>query len=160
MKDNPDTVFVFNTATDSFGNATKGDYIFYRSKLANKFGLPTKKAFSETLADGYYDKDGDVDPKFKANIDAALDGLEEISKTKKLAFNSEGYGQYLLKPDKNGKYPGIKNFLYLSEQLFERFGYINPGYHMTKTGKMVIQRTQPITDEMVRDFMKHCLNYI
>jgi hypothetical protein len=82
-----------------------------------------------------------------------------------LAFSKAGYGQYMLgADDSNGANPSIarakapKTFLYLSEQLFRNFGYKNPNYIDTATGRKVIQSTQEVSDEMVKDMLNHCFN--
>ena len=49
-----------------------------------------------------------------------------------------------------------ETFLYLSKVLFEKFGFVNKNYDSKTQGKAVIQAKQPITDEMVLEFMRKC----
>lgn len=156
QEENPNTLFVFNTATEKFGSALSLDYTFYGSPFGNQFGLPTRKQFTggpanENIYDVVIDGVPTLDPKFKEKVDVAIQGLKEASQHYVLAFNKEGYGQNLRTQKSR------QNFLYLSEQLFNNFNFVNPGYTATSEGRRVIQSTQAITDEMVRDFMKHCL---
>lgn len=156
QEENPEALFVFNTATEKFGSALALDYTFYGSPLGNKFGLPTRKQFTggpekENIYDVIINGVPTLDPKFKEQVDIAIQGLKEASLQRVLAFNKDGYGQNLRTQRAR------QNFLYLSEQLFNNFNFINPGYTATTEGRRVVQSTQAITDEMVKDFMSHCL---
>ena len=157
MEENPDSYFVYNGATESQSNATTGDFVFNEVPLGNKFAFPTRRQFQAHLPALYKDIDGAIDPTFKEKIDHAVAALKEVKDSgRPLVFNKDGYGQYLLQKDKAGKFPGIQSFLYLSKELFDNFGFVNPGYLRSATGKRVVQSAQPVTDDMVRDFMKHC----
>lgn len=158
MEENPDSYFVYNGATIAQGNATVHDYVFHKIPLGNKFALPTRKQYTGGAINEFYkDVNGDIDPTFKEAIDQAIVALKEVQDSgKKLVFNKEGYGQYLISLDKTGKPLAPQSFLYLSQQLFNNFGFVNPNYLRTATGRKVVQATQPVTDDMVRDFMKHC----
>jgi hypothetical protein len=158
MEENPESYFVYNGATKAQGNATVHDYVFHRVPLGNKFAFPTRKQYTGGMVNEYYkDINGAIDPEFKALVDKAVEDLLEIQRSgKRLVFNKDGYGQYLITLDKSGKPFAPQSFLYLSEQLFNNFGYVNPNYLRTATGRKVVQAVQPVTDDMVRDFMKHC----
>jgi hypothetical protein len=159
MQDNLDSYFVYSGATIAQGSDIQEDFIFNSSPMGNKFPIPTRKKY--TGADQHYQDVivngvATIDPKFKELIDQAIVSLLEIKASdKKLVFHKEGYGQYLLSEVK-GKFPGAQSFVYLSQQLFDNFGFVNPNFSATKSGKKVIQAAQPISDDLVRDFMKHC----
>jgi len=167
---NPDTIFVFNGATESMINPIKLDYFFSTSAIGNKLSLPTRRKYSGgKLSEEYKDEvllDGSVtiNPILKQRIDDAISNLKELQDSGKvLAFNSNGYGQYMIGADPaTSRGATLANavspvsFLYLSQQLFKNFGFVNPNYDRTKTGKSVIQASQPISDEVVRDMMNHC----
>ena len=90
-------------------------------------------------------------------IDESLDKLQDIKESKELAFSSAGYGQYMLDAIK----PGSKTlqapdtFVYLSEQLYERFGYINPGAKLTDGVRAAIKAQQEallnVSDEVLQN---------
>jgi hypothetical protein len=83
-------------------------------------------------------------------------------------FDFNGYGQYLigyneLNPFSETKpYPaaGKETFLYLSEQLFRNFGFINPHYMEFTQGKKTVQKMSPVTDEELIENFKQCYKNI
>jgi hypothetical protein len=169
---NKDITFIYNDATVSRINAAKYDFSLAEASntLGNVFGIPTRKAFagtdtsfSDVLSEAGVHM---IDPKNKAIIDNAIQALIKLKNDgATLAFSKAGYGQYMLgADDSNGANPSIarakapKTFLYLSEQLFRNFGYKNPNYIDTATGRKVIQSTQEVSDEMVKDMLNHCFN--
>lgn len=169
---NLDKVFVYNGATDATGNATTLDRVFQGISTDNKYPLASRKKYTGgKIQEEYTDialPDGSkvIDPKLKQRIDDAIRSLKELQESgKDLAFSKAGYGQYMIGANED---TGVKpagtpvkspaSFLYLSEQLYKHFGFINPNYEKTRTGKKVIQKNQEITDEVVRDLMKHCFS--
>jgi hypothetical protein len=64
---------------------------------------------------------------------------------------------YAMRPGHSSRFVAPQTFVYLSKRLFEEFGYINPNYLSTNTGRDTVQSTQPLSDQQVRDFMNHCL---
>ena len=160
MQENPDSYFVYNGATIAQGSDIQEDFIFNSSPMGNKFALPTRKKYTggdQHYKDVIVDGVATIDPKFKELIDQAIASLVEIKNSgKKMVFHKEGYGQYLLSTDNSGKRIGPESFVYLSTQLFEKLGYVNRNFERTASGKKVIQEPQPINDDLVRDFMKHC----
>jgi len=58
-----------------------------------------------------------------------------------------------------------QTFLYLSKQLFDRLGYLNPKYVQVNVGREVVQAKQEVSDtkiiqkndQAVRDFMNQCM---
>lgn len=172
VSSNPDIVFVYNGATESQVNASKFDFSLHNvsSESGNVFALPTRKSYSGM---NYYFSDIEteagvrtIDPKNKQVIDNMIASLLELKNSGvTIAFNKAGYGQYMLgASDANGlnvdlsKAKAPKTFLYLSEQLFRNFGFKNPNYADTGTGRKVIQSTQEVSDDMVRDMLNHCFN--
>jgi hypothetical protein len=88
-----------------------------------------------------------------------------------LVFDVNGYGQYMagyneyspltpktgvpkVQPDFAASAP--ETFNYLSQKLFENFGYINPNYLSTLEGKRIVQSRQPVTDDEIYDLKKSC----
>jgi hypothetical protein len=88
-----------------------------------------------------------------------------------LVFDVNGYGQYMagyneyspltpktgvpkVQPDFTASAP--ETFNYLSQKLFENFGYINPNYLSTLEGKRIVQSRQPVTDDEIYDLKKSC----
>lgn len=98
-----------------------------------------------------------------------IDGMiNELSAKKaegyKLLFDGKGYGQYMagyneyspLKGKPDFEAPAPETFNYLSQQLFEKFGYINPNYLETLEGRRIVQSRQPVTDDEIFDLKKSC----
>jgi len=173
VADNPNTVFVYNGATESSLNPTKYDFSIHSAAetMGNTFGIPTRKnygninnSFSDILTEAGVHM---IDPKNKELIDNNIAALIELrNQGAEIAFSVAGYGQYMIGAnDSNGLNPDLvkakapKTFLYLSEQLFRNFGYKNRNYADTGTGRKVIQSTQEVSDDMVRDMLNHCFNF-
>jgi hypothetical protein len=49
-----------------------------------------------------------------------------------------------------------RTFDYLATQLYSRYGYVHPGAENTLGFRSLFQQGQPVTDEMVDEFMKKC----
>ncbi len=156
-----DKTFVYNFAIDSQANAFVKDHNFYGTEAVNVVGMPTRMKYAGANQE-ITDVDGNINPRVKTAIDDAVEALiQQKNAGQKLVFSIEGYGQYMLNTTtKNSNNPtsiAPQTFLYLSKRLFEEFGYINPNYLTTTPGKVAVQSTQPITDDMIKDFMNHCL---
>ena len=147
----------------------------------NKVGLPTKQRYSpeqgKISSDIIRDTNGQVNDLVKESIDTAISNIREhIEQGQEIAFAKEGYGQEMLEIEKNtGNQYAPKTFLYLSEQLYKNFGYVNPGYLTnTRNNQLVkesyagiqgnqnitdleIQNMKELTDVEVREFMKNCI---
>ena len=170
-------IYVYNLATENTNGNTNGDKAFHGAG-PNVFGIPSIRAYRGDFMRYFNDNaDGTIDPVLKDLIDKAIQGLVD-KKGKNLIFSEEGYGREFIEKDSQGKYLAPQAFLYLSEQLFEKFGYINPGYLTSSTGRNVMQESlfirgkQTITDKQiqknreeeiselsdssVKEFMKHC----
>ena len=172
VEENPNSTYVYNFAVENQSNATRGDHLFHGAG-PNTVGLPTLLHYSPPAGtnierpDLIKDKDGQVDPAIKDAIDTAMQELTEAKNSGQvLVFSEQGYGQEMLHKNRSGSMFAPQTFLYLSKQLYENFGYLNPRYLQTRTGTGVVQSTQSITDvqviemnnQAVRDFMKQCLS--
>ncbi len=169
------SIIVYDSALNPRGSEGKDsmqrDAVIHYSDL-NKFGLVTKKLFTQGSASSseYEFQDvkpsgsitTEIDPEAKKAIDLGIKSLKELSEGgNKLAFSSQGYGQYLIGADENGNGAsaeqeiGGKTFDYLSEQLYSNFGYTNPNWLNRTQGKAKVQELMgtPVTNEMVRDYM-------
>lgn len=163
-QNNSDKIFVFNDAFESRQTTGfVGERAFKGIAVSNKIGIPSYRLYSITKSSAIQDVDNQVNPQVKALIDQAIENMKALQQEgKSLVFSTSGYGQEwngvflgaTPRPDAQIKAP--ETFLYLSEQLFRNFGYINPGYQVKERGRAVIQEGQEITDQMVRDFMSHC----
>ena len=78
-------------------------------------------------------------------------------------FNPNGYGQALIGADPlTGNNPNPKDavapetFRYLSQKLFENFGYMNKNFLTRKEENAYIQKGQPASDEAVDAWLNHC----
>lgn len=155
--DNPDMEFIYNFAIKSQHNATKGDNAFFQPTIPNAIGIPTLLTFgAEGMA--MTDIDGKISEENRIGIEDAITEMKQAQDNGKvLAFSRDGYGQYMIGEHKGKVDIAKETFLYLSKRLLEEFNYINPNYLGTPQGLEQIQSGQPISDEMVLDFMKHCL---
>lgn len=149
-QNNPNTVFIYNYATDKQFNATVGDHAFYQESIPNAIGLPTRLTFG---AEGMEmtDVDGTISEKNRIAIEDAITAMKQAQADgKTLAFNRNGYGQYMIGEHKNKIDIARETFLYLSKRLFDEFNFINPGYLGTDQGLTQVQATQPITDDLIK----------
>ena len=163
---------VFNDFTDLKGN-TAGTNSVWRALGENGIGLNTKIGPSPTKvgSDKVNMSDALTDETLKDNkemIDEAIrdikEKLNEPGPQKYLVFDDFGYGQYMIGYVENAptisrptlKGPAPQTFLYLSEQLYRNFGYINPHYLLLPQGRAVVQEGQPITDDEIIEQNKKC----
>lgn len=195
-KNNPENTYVFNLAVNNpQNNAVKGDHTFAVAG-DNTMGLPSLLSYGKggvgERADLWRDDTVKsfggglttkvVNAEAKELIDAAIDDMKAHENSgQTLIFSEKGYGQELLlmNSTKTARY-APKTFVYLSEKLYENFGYLNPGYLRSGSGSEFIQSYRDITgeqgitdlkiqelkesevaelsDEAVTDFMKQCLS--
>jgi hypothetical protein len=164
VEKNPDTVFVYNAATDNPNQADVQDFPLSKTGTGNTLGIPTRKGYGIKPANQFTDADFDTAKKL---IDAQIAQLLEYQKAgKTIAFNEMGYGQYMIGGNDKDVYNSAnpanavapRIFEYLSTELFKNFGYINRNFDTRDEGRRVIQEGQPITDEMVRDMLEHCFS--
>ena len=175
----PDTSYVYDGPVVNQGGPRTGSQFIHNVDEPNKVGLPTKMMYSqqtkgtEVRADIIRDIDGKIDPQVKDAIDTAVNNIKEhIKQGQEIAFTAQGYGLEMLDTNKQGNQYAPKTFLYLSEQLYSNFGYINPGYlanhannETVKASYAQIQGNQNITDveiqevsdKEVEEFMKNCI---
>lgn len=155
--DNPDVTFIYNYAVKSQHNATVADHAFFQPTITNAIGLPTRLTFGAAGME-MSDVDGKISDENRIAIEDAITAMKQAQADgMRLAFSRDGYGQYMIGEHKNKVDVAKETFLYLSKRLFEEFNYINPNYLATPQGLSQIQSGQPISDEMVLDFMKHCI---
>lgn len=114
-----------------------------------------------------------------ASITKALDAIDDAKTSgQDIAFPEEGFTTVIEKKDlldengkvvkENGKTVRISvpkdilrenaphTFDYLATQLYSRYGYVHPGAEDALGFRTLFQQGQPVTDEMVDDFMKKC----
>ena len=107
-----------------------------------------------------------IDPRVKAQIDATIQSmLEYKANGYELAFPASGFGQYMIGADDNTgiidpkKSPIARaTFVYLSEQLFKNFQYVNPNFEKAlydQDSINVVQAGAPITDEEVQQALDY-----
>jgi hypothetical protein len=168
LEDNPDKIFLYNHAINATSAGTAQDDSRMHNKAGNVFGLPTRMLYNDPAGQErgsiIRDKDGDVDPEIKKEIDTAIAQLVKDSKNKQIVFNNKGYGQDMLQKGRDGNKYAPKTFVYLSQQLLENFDYINPTFLETTSGQRTVQEKQKISDieikevsdQAVLDFINHC----
>jgi len=134
-------------------------------------GLITKPKINMFNAEDFFNDENAV--QYQNNIkriDAWIEKLKSLrdDEKKTIIFNTAGHGLAFLgygrnelanyKDSKVTDAVALKSFVYLSERLYETFGYINPLYKsMSKesySGKVL--STQPITNEMVMEKLRQC----
>lgn len=171
-QDYPDALMVFNNFSAERGN-TAGTNSVWRALGENGAGIFTKNGPSPTKvgSDKMNMLDAMTDETLKENkvaIDESIkfikNKLNEPGPKKYLVFDEFGFGQYMIGFVENApliERPTLKpvakeTFLYLSEQLYRNFGYINPHYLLFPQGRSVIQEGQPITDDEIIEQNKQC----
>jgi len=171
-QDYPNALMVFNDFTDLKGN-TAGTNSVWRALGSNGIGISTKVGPSPTkvgsdkinMSEALTDETLDDNKKLiDKEIKAIKEKLAEPGPQKYLVFDDFGYGQYMIgyvenaptisRPTLKGSAP--QTFLYLSEQLYRNFGYINPHYLLLPQGRAVVQEGQPITDDEIIEQNKKC----
>ncbi len=111
-----------------------------------------------------------INPALKQQIDSAISTLKDYqAQGKTIAFPKAGFGQYMIGADdltgelKDNKIVPIapQAFVYLSQQLWENFKFVNPNFD-TALGfvKMpnVLQANAEVTDEDVLNALSFCFN--
>lgn len=147
----PNRVFVYELATIETNPpvGSSGYFSPEKSKADNVVGIPTRLRFSNKETDSLTDET--LNENMLA-IEKAIQQLKIQAKTKKLTFSDTGYGQNLigLKEDgitpvsKERPMPAPMTFMYLSQRLFQEFGYVNPNYQ----GQRLVDTVTPIEREV------------
>lgn len=157
------------------------DRYMEHSGFTNKATLITRNRYSGGALNEWFTDD--IDPETgkatinetnKQLIDNCLDGIQaQIDSGLIPIFSEAGYGQYMIgADDATGKLfvdaqgkPIAKpvareTFLYLSQQLMERFGYLNPNFVKQAEGQQafVNELDQPVTDAEYMDLMNKCFS--
>jgi len=179
LEANPNKIFVYNNQFESRDSSIPkqgtSDRLFRNQGQPNTFGLSTYTQYNLTENTFIKDVNGNVNPIFKEKFDAEVEELLRLQNEegKEIVFPSSGFlqeqiGQPLEPSNSPAKYEkiisdkklGIETYKYLSQVLFNKFGYINRNYDITATGKSVIgakqKESKSISDEVVRDLMSHC----
>ena len=170
--DYPNALMLFNDFKDARGN-TAGTNSVWRALGDNGIGIFTKVGPSPTkvgsdsvkMAEAMTDENLDANKRsIDEDIKRIKEKLGEPGPQKFLVFDEFGYGQYMIgyvenaptisKPTLKG--PAPQTFLYLSEQLYRNFGYINPHYLLLPQGRAAVQKGQPITDDEIIEQNKKC----
>jgi predicted NAD-dependent protein-ADP-ribosyltransferase YbiA (DUF1768 family) len=112
-----------------------------------------------------------INPDTKALIDNVVHSMRKKKEAgKELVFPATGIGQNLIGADpKTGLLPEDKKikteakatFVYLSQQLFKHFGYVNPNMSEVMYGEKIPDPTQQdvdVTNDMVRDALSFCFS--
>ena len=117
-------------------------------------GKPNQKAF---LTDATYDEN-------IKRIDEDLARWKSHEESgKKLIFDALGYGQYMIGKNERKIYEANmmepvapRTFDYLSAQLLDKFGYLNPNYISRSGATSTIQQYQQVTDAELMEQKKIC----
>lgn len=168
VESNPKVAFVMNGTTGPIGGANKGEaaLINSRAKFGNVIPLPTRNSFGISATSKISDN-GSINPELKVQIDAAIQSMIDFkNQGYELAFPATGFGQYMIGVnEETGELnPNITpiaraTFVYLSQQLYDNFKYVNPNfvealYKQTKID--VTQLEAPVTDAEIADALSFC----
>ena len=166
--DYPNAVPVYNETTTLDTDIAGTNTVWRETGLG--IGIPTKKGARPTktndttllIKDALTDET--IDENKKDIDDAIAKLLDEQEKGKILVFDANGYGQYMIgynetTGQKLSSEPiAPDTFLYLSQQLFINFGYVNPHYLDYVEGRREVQKSQPITDDEILEQIKKCFS--
>lgn len=134
------------------------------------FGLTTKKRGYLTYSGHFMTVKTDQEfDNFKAVIDQEINRLIELrdhpTNPKMLIFSNKGYGLSLLGYGRSENLedkdlilkdpPAARAYKYLSEALYDNFGYVNPGFLESKAGEYVLEN-QEVTDAEIKETIKEC----
>ena len=162
INDYPNALVLFNDY-DGKGNPI-GSNSIWRVLGANAAGITTKLGPAPTkVGSDKHNKvaamtDETLDDN-KRLIDESIKAIEAQlnapGEPKFLVIDEYGFGQYMIGFVENEptvqkpQLPVIakQTFLYLSEQLYRKFGYVNPHFLSFKEGRVMVQKGNVITDE-------------
>jgi hypothetical protein len=149
------------------------DRFIHHGLFNNKVGLTTRLSYRGGQMNEFITDDIDpvtgvasINPEVKEAIDNEIQQmLVKQEAGFKPMFNKSGYGQYMIGANDTtneiiGDPVAKETFIYLSKQLLENFGYINPNFIAKAEGlKEIVKVTkQPVSDEQFRDMMNKCFN--
>ena len=156
---------------DNYTNTVLRDLVAKGEVPAEKvFGLTTKKRGYITAAPQFMTVKTDEEfDNFKTMIDKEIDRLIELRddsvSPKTLIFSSKGYGLSLLGYGRTETEsaadlilkdpPAARAYKYLSQMLYDNFGYVNPGFLESQVGEYVTENL-PVTDSEVKDLIYEC----
>ena len=170
IQQNPDVIFVYEGAeTEGLGTGQGEGAKHKKIKNVNTNNvLPLTVNRNYALQNTFKDVKDEagnmvIDPKLKELIDNDIQTLLAYS-DRPIRFSSKGYGKELIKQDKkrNTPMPAPQAFIYLSEQLLENFGYINPGFLSldmsgNKPGIEAVQEAQEISDAEIKELNREAV---
>jgi len=128
----PDTIFIYDSIKTLPKNiSAKANSKFVESEHANTLPIVTMLSFAEQKGTNL--TDNTLRDNMRGIDEAVNNMLSIVADGKTLAFPRSGLGQKLIGKRYNGNEdvpliynkPGLKTFMYLSQQLYEKFGYIN-----------------------------------
>ena len=106
----------------------------------NIIGLPTRSKYGTQFTDARIpETETGPTTEYMRALDSAMNEIDELqSQGKIIYFNAYGYGQMLNGANEDTTFPtktkptksalSVKTFDYLSNQLLNRFGFLNPNY--------------------------------
>jgi len=149
------------------------DRYIHHGLYNNKVGLISRLSYRGGQMTEFITDDVDpvtgvasVNPEIKQAIDQTIEEmLLKQQQGYNPVFSKAGYGQYMIGANDTtneiiGDPVAKETFIYLSKQLLENFGYINPNFIKKAEGlKEVVRVTnQPVSDDQFRDMMNKCFN--
>jgi hypothetical protein len=170
IEQNPDVIFVYEGAeTEGLGTG-QGEGAKHKKikNVSTNNVLPLTVNRNYALQNTFKDVKDEagnmvIDPKLKELIDNDIQTLLAYG-DRPIRFSSKGYGKELIKQDKkrNTPMPAPQAFIYLSEQLLEKFGYINPGFLSldmsgNKPGIEAVQEAQEISDAEIKELNREAV---
>ena len=162
---NPLKVFVYNQAQDTtgsvYGTVTQKD--IHVGSLKNSYGIIARATNKIGQDAAFHLSDENYDANV-IQIEKDIAALKDLqAKGRILVFNSAGYAQALSgAEDITGNNYSLENaiaprtFLYLSQRLYEEFGYINKNMMKQPEGRRIIQKSQATSDDAVREKQIAC----
>ena len=143
----PDVVFIYNDnlsarSIPGFRDGTQGDLRAMGKSLGVLTSGRGKDFFKSAKPEEF--------PAIKDAIEADIQEIINVRDAgKDIAFSDRGYGDRSMPQE---------IFAYLSERLYQEFGYINPGSASLPSVKEIIGQHQGITQNEIDEFMRQCFN--
>ena len=138
-----------------------GSELYFSKEGYGQYMIGSDEVFNEITPEEYKQLSKNIDPK---NLEQRVEQVRVkdadgnfMRDANNRWITQEETKYYALRPGHSSRFVAPQTFVYLSKRLFEEFGYINPNYLSTNTGRTTVQSTQPISDQQIRDFMNHCI---
>lgn len=168
---NPKKIFVWGAGKNVTSGVSnrKDDKVktkdSYLKDVDNSYPLIVKKNNSVGQGPALHLSDDNLEENKKIIEQNISDLLAKRDAGSVLVFNSSGYGQALIGVDDvtgdnidPSRAHAPETFRYLSKRLFEEFNFINKHLLYSKEGRAVVQKTQPVSDDAVRDKLISCFS--